>query len=70
MVKRQSEYTPAEFAALFPEQRYAAAQAESDARMGRAAIPIRAADGRGVVFIDPVTKQPVPAPSGQRRVMG
>jgi hypothetical protein len=70
MVKKQSEYSAIEWQQLFPEQRYAAKQAEDDARMGRAAIPIRAADGRGVVYIDPVTRKPVPQPSAQPRVMG
>jgi hypothetical protein len=63
MTKRESEYSPAEWQSLFPEQRYAARQAEADAQMGRAAIPVRAADGRGVVFLDPLTKKPVTTPT-------
>jgi hypothetical protein len=70
MIKRQSEYSPVEWAALFPEQRYAAKQAEDDHAMGRAAIPVRAANGRDVIFIDPVTRQPVPNPKSQPRRMG
>jgi hypothetical protein len=61
MVKLPSEYTPAEWAGLFPEQRYAAKQAESDRAMGRSAIPVRSADGRSTVYIDPITRKPVPA---------
>jgi hypothetical protein len=62
MTKRQSEYSAAEWAGLFPEQRYAAMQAEADSRMGRAAIPVRAADGRSTVYVDPITRAPVPTP--------
>ena len=70
MVKRMSEYTALEFSRLFPEERYAAKQAESDHAMGRSAIPVRAANGRDVVFIDPVTRAPVPNPKFQPRRMG
>jgi hypothetical protein len=63
MTKRQSEYTPAEWADLFPEQRYLAKQAEADHSMGRAAIPVRAADGRSTVYIDPITRAPVRTPT-------
>jgi hypothetical protein len=69
-IKRQSEYSPVEWASLFPEQRYAAKQAEDDHAMGRAAIPTRAADGRSVIYIDPVTRAPVPNPKSQLRRMG
>jgi hypothetical protein len=68
MTKRRSEYTAAQWADLYPDQRYAADQAENDALLGRNAIPVRAADGRSVVFIDPVTKQPVAATPSRRRM--
>jgi hypothetical protein len=70
MVKRQSEYSAAELAGLFPGQRYAATQAESDSRMGRAAIPVRAADGRSTIYVDPVTKQPIATPTPLRSMGG
>jgi hypothetical protein len=63
MTKRQSEYTAAEWADLYPEARYAAMQAEADSRMGRAAIPVRAADGRSTVYVDRITGAPVPTPA-------
>jgi hypothetical protein len=62
-IKRQSEYTAAQWADLYPEARYAAMQAEADYTMGRTAIPTRAADGRSVVYFDPVTGQPVATPT-------
>ena len=64
VIKRQSEYSAVEWQELFPEQRFLAKQAEDDHAMGRAAIPIRAANGRDVVYLDPITRKPVATPTG------
>jgi hypothetical protein len=66
---KRSDYSPAQWASLYPEQRYAIEQAEYDQALGRNAIQVRAADGRGVVYLDPVTKQPIP-PANPRRIGG
>jgi hypothetical protein len=68
-MKKRSEYNAIEWARLYPEQRYAAIQAENDAALGLSAIPVRAADGRGVVYIDPVTRAPA-ATAPARRIGG
>lgn len=68
-MKKRSEYSAVEWARLFPEQRYAAIQAETDAALGRNAIPVRAADGRSTVYIDRATGKPVPA-KPERRIGG
>jgi hypothetical protein len=67
-MKKKSEYTAAEWWDLYPEQRYAAEQAENDAKLGRNLMPVRAADGRGVIYVDPITKQPVAAKQPSRRM--
>jgi hypothetical protein len=69
-MKQMHEYSKFEWAALWPEQRFAIKRAADDAAAGRNLIPTRAADGRGVVWIDPITKQPVAAPAAQRRIGG
>jgi hypothetical protein len=58
--KRRSEYTAAEWARLFPEQRFAIEQAETDAALGRNVMPVRAADGRSVAYVDKATGAAVP----------
>jgi hypothetical protein len=61
MTKRQSEYTALEWAQLYPEQRYAAMQAENDASLDRNVIPVRGPDGRSTIMIDRATGKQVPA---------
>lgn len=70
-MKRMHEYSAIEWAKLYPEERYVIKKAADDAATaGRSgAIPVRAADGRGVVWIDAITKKPV-APSAARRIGG
>ena len=65
-MQKRSDYTAAQWAHLYPEQRYAIEQAESDAALGRGAIAVRAADGRSTVYIDPVTRVPVPSAPARR----
>jgi hypothetical protein len=68
-MSKRSDYTTAQWHNLYPEQRYAIEQAEYDQALGRNSIQVRAADGRGVVYLDPVTRQPIPA-AAPRRVGG
>lgn len=65
-MKKQSEYTAAEWANLYPEQRYAIQQAANDAALGRNVMPVRAADGRSVVHVDKATGAPVAATPARR----
>jgi hypothetical protein len=65
-VKKQSEYTAIEWANLYPEQRYAIQQAANDAALGRPAMPVRAADGRGVVYVDRASGKPIQAAPARR----
>ena len=69
MTKRQSEYTPAEWADLYPEQRYAIQQAANDVALGRPAMPVRAADGRGVVYVDRASGKQIQT-TPERRIGG
>ena len=66
MVKRQSDFTAVEWARLYPEQRFAIQQADTDAAINRNAIPVLAADGRSTVYLDPVTRAPIPQVPGRR----
>jgi hypothetical protein len=66
---KRSDYTPAQWASLYPEQRYAIEQADNDAALGRNAIPVRGPDGRSTVYIDPVTRAPIAA-NPTRRIGG
>jgi hypothetical protein len=59
-MKKRSEYTAVEWAQLYPEQRYAAQQAEFDQAAGRNARPVGGADGRSFVFVDKATGAPIP----------
>jgi hypothetical protein len=68
-MKKRSEYTALEWAKLWPNQRYDAMQAENDEAAGRNIMPVRAADGRGVSYIDKATGKPVAA-SPDRRIGG
>jgi hypothetical protein len=65
-MKKMHEYSAAEWAQLFPEQRYLIKQAADDAAAGRGLMPVRAADGRGVIYVDPVRKKPVTAATPRR----
>jgi hypothetical protein len=68
-MKKRSEYTALEWARLYPEQRYAAMQAENDEAAGRNIMPVRAEDGRGVNYIDKATGKQV-AGTPDRRIGG
>lgn len=67
-MKRMSEYSAVEWQKLWPEQRYKLKQEADDLAAGRSgAIPVRASDGRGVVWVDRATGKPV-APAAARRI--
>jgi hypothetical protein len=68
-MKKRSEYTAAEWANLYPDQRAAALQAETDDAVGRNAIPVRGPDGRSTIFVDRTTRAPVTA-APPRRIGG
>ena len=68
-MKKRSEYTAAEWAQLYPEQRYAAEQAEFDQALGRNAMPVRAPNGRDTIMVDKTTRIPIPA-APPRRIGG
>ena len=62
-MKKRSDFSAAQWASLYPEQRYAIEQAETDAALGRNAnaMAVRGADGRSTIFVDKVTGAPIPA---------
>lgn len=68
-MKKRSDFTPAQWAQLYPEQRYKIEQAEYDQALGRNAMPVRGPDGRSTVFVDKVTGAPIPA-AAPRRIGG
>lgn len=70
-MKKRSDYTPAQWAQLYPEERHAIDEAANDIALGRGSstIHVRAAEGRGVVIIDRATGQPV-ASAPPRRIGG
>jgi hypothetical protein len=68
-MQKRSDFTPAQWAQLYPNQRYAIEQAEFDQALGRNNIPVRGADGRTTVFVDKATGAPIPA-APPRRIGG
>jgi hypothetical protein len=68
-IKRESEYSALEWSLLFPEQRFAARQLESDAQLGRNVIPVRGADGRSTVMVDRATGKQIQT-TPERRIGG
>ncbi len=65
---KRSDYSPAQWASLYPEQRYEIEQAEIDVALGRGpnVMAIRGTDGRSTVFVDRTTGAPIPAaPAGR-----
>ncbi len=68
-MKKRSEYSAADWARLYPDERYAIEQAEIDQALGRNSIPVRGADGRSTVFVDRTTGAPIPA-APLRRIGG
>lgn len=65
-MKKRSEYTAFEWANLYPDERQAAMDAKTDAAVGRNVMPVRAADGRGVAYVDKATGAPVPSTPARR----
>ena len=70
-MKKRSDYTAAQWAGLYPEQRYQIEQAETDAALGRNAnaMAVRGPDGRSTVFVDKATGAPIPV-APPRRIGG
>ena len=67
-MKKRSDFTPAQWAQLYPEQRYAIEKAEDDRALGRGTdvVHVRGADGRSTVQVDRATGTPIPAAPPRR----
>lgn len=70
-MNHRSDYTAAQWANLFPEQRYAIEQAETDRALGRTAdvMQVRGPDGRSSIMVDRATGKPI-ASTPLRRIGG